>query len=31
VYLLYERNQNTKELTTAIRDLAEYVRDLKER
>ena len=30
VYLLYERDRRTKELTDVIRDLGEYVRNLKE-
>ncbi len=30
VYLLYERDRRTKELTDVIRDLGEYVRDLKD-
>ena len=29
IYLLYERDRRTKELTEAIRDLTEYVRSLK--
>lgn len=31
IYLLFDRDKTTKELTVAIRDLTEFVRDLRER
>ena len=30
IYLLWERDRRTKQLTEVIRDLGEYVRDLKD-